>query len=687
MSPVSVTWRRTLGQAFNHFSTILSFACFLAAAAALFAFRLQSAEGGRVSLAALWTVSVAPVLPVLAAFLGMDVWSEERKSGRVDALLSAPVSERDLTVGKFLGVWTLLVASVLFFHFSTLAFLLVFAPSLLSDFPMTGFLPGFVALMLQGALWCAVSVAASAAFRHGATAALATVVALVAVPRGLWHAFLNWSPQGRTSLGEMPLDAHVWDMASGLFSTGAVLSYAVLAAAALFAATLSVSSLRWTGRGARGKRVALSVALALCAVLAGASVALVQRLDLTVDLPAGGVRENRFSPRTRNILSETRGEIVITAFLSRRDARFRPLAHFLRALARESESLGGARLTLRYVDPVWDLGAAERLVRAGATQDSLVFERSRRLAVLPLAEGYGERSCASSILRIAMPSTRRTVYWTTGHGEASFDAYGNWGMSDIARDLARDGYRNLALDLASDAPIPSDCALIVVAGARNEFSHVETGRLNAYLSRGGRLLVLLNSAETGGLATMLSRWGLRTGTAVIPGARTLSGTDVIVSDFSDHAATAPLRGSQIVLERPVVFEPSAVASGTGVDRVEFTPLATLEGFCVAAAGERGAQAGADLAIRPTRVVAVGDAGFVMNGQLEAKANANRDFFLNCVAFLSGTDAMTESGMEADRLVSGLDRAGRLRFLAASAGLLPAAVFLFLSLLLALRRRR
>ena len=35
--------------------------------------------------------------------------------------------------------------------------------------------------------------------------------------------------------------------------------------------------------------------------------------------------------------------------------------------------------------------------------------------------------------------------------------------------------------------------------------------------------------------------------------RTLSGTDVIVSDFSDHPVVRPLAGSQIVLEKPVAF--------------------------------------------------------------------------------------------------------------------------------------
>jgi len=98
-------------------------------------------------------------------------------------------------------------------------------------------------------------------------------------------------------------------------------------------------------------------------------------------------------------------------------------------------------------------------------------------------------------------------------------------------------------------------------------------------------------------------------------------------------------------------------------------------------------AGADLSIRPTRIVAVGDAGFVMNGQLAARANANRDFFLNCVAYLSGTDASVASGAESEALVTGLDRDGRVRFAAITALAVPAAAFLVLAFVAFRRRRR
>ena len=688
-SPVRIVARRTFGAMKSAYTTAFAFAGFFAAAGAIFAFALEAAEGSAESLAAVWTASVSPALPVLAAVLAMDVWSEERRSGRIALLLSAPVRERELVIGKFLGVWSACVLGLVLFHVSSMSFLAFFAPGLLEHVSPTSFLPGFLALAMQAALWSAVSLAASAATGSAAVSLLVSLFLTAALPRAAWHAVLAWSAQGRQSLGSMPLDAHAVDIACGLVSSATVLSYVALTAFALFVNSKFVASVRLVGRGARSLRMSTCVAVLSALALCVSSIALFYRLDTTLDLPVGASGERRFSARTHSVLSEVRGEIAVTAFMSRKDARFRSTAHFLRALSREADSIGGVKLTVRYVDPRWDLGSAERLVRSGVPTDSIVFERGRLRVVAPLADGFGERTCASAIVRLGMPPQRRVVYWTQGHGEASFDSYGDFGFSDIARELVRDGYRNKPIELPDNSQIPSDCALIVVAGATHDFSRAELGHLDAYLRSGGRLLVLLGSAESGGLASVLSGWGIKTSDSAIAKAPTLSGTDVVVSDFSDHPVSGPLSGSQIVLEHPVSFVASAAASesGAGVDRISYSELARVAGHCVAAASERGAGAGDDVALRPTRIIAVGDASFALNGQLEARANANRDFFLNCVAYLSGSAAVGEAGTLAERLVSGLDRDGRARLLVFSSVVYPSAVFAALALLVMFGRRR
>ena len=152
------------------------------------------------------------------------------------------------------------------------------------------------------------------------------------------------------------------------------------------------------------------------------------------------------------------------------------------------------------------------------------------------------------------------------------------------------------------------------------------------------------------------------------------------------------------------------ALATAVDRTEFTALARTDAeswgeadpsvrpwvydptaepkgpLVLAAALERGGGASKELAFRPTRIVVVGDATFALNGALTRRANANRDFLLNAVAWLAGLDAFTESRTPGNVVATGMDRARWIRFgLLAAGG--PAACVLLLGLAALFRRRR
>lgn len=694
MNPVRVTFRRTLGQARGFYTTALASAGFLSAAAAMFAFNLDAAEGLRVRLAPLWTASLSPFLPVLAAILGMDVWSDERKTGRIDLLLASPVRERDFVLGKWLGVWTILAFNVAVSLAASWGFLLFFAPRLLEGRSFLSFLPGVAALLFQGALWCAVAVAASAFFRNAAAAATTTVVLLFALPRGIWQALKVWSPDGGMRFGEMPFDAHAYDLAAGFVSTGTVVSYAVLTVAALFAASKAIAALRCVGRGGRGLLASVWTTVGLAFACSALAVSLACRLDTTMDFPVGDA-ESRFTARTRSVLSESQGSVLVTAFMDVKDGRFRDVGHFLRALKAEADAQCGVQIEIRYVDPNLNADVATRLVRENVRPGSLVFERGGVVVgSLSLDEGWGERACASLIERAAHPFSKSCVYWTTGHGEASFGDHERDGMSDIARDLAQIGYGNRSIDLAGGGTIADDCALVVIAGARNEFSETELDRLRSYLAgggrdEGGRLLVLLDSARPGGIPTLLSEWGIRPiETRKSEDRKTISGTDVMVSEFSGHVIVAPLAGQRVVLDAPVSFEPSAAVEGAaaGADRKSYSELLKSCGSCFAAVAESGGT-GDDLAIRPTRLAAVGDLAFILNGPLKRSGHANRDFFLNIVKYLSGRDAITPSDVDADVLASDFDRASRGRFIVVSAVVFPLLYFLFLFPFVVRRRMR
>ena len=722
MRTLRVTWARTLGEARAGFSTGLAAGLFLAASAARFIVLVRGGEGGSTPLAALWALAVSPWLPILAAVLTMRSWSDERGSGRVDLLLTAPVRERDLVLGKFLGALTVTAFVLAVFLVVPLFLLPAFAPGAVAGTELFAFLPAFAVLLLQAALWCAVGVLASACCRHAGLAAFVSLFLMAGCPYAAYRAALAWAPAMRARLGEIPFEAHVLDFSTGLVSTGVTAVYIVLAALALFVATKAVAALRCAGRGGRLLLVSSGAAVALAVVFSCLLLALALRLDVTWELPRASAGES-ISARTRSILSNAHGEVRMTCFLARRDPLFRPVARLLRGLENAARGAAGARVSVDFVDPRWDLGAAQRLVRSGAPEGSLVFERGRRRAVVPVADLFsapavtngpagpfiGESVCASTLLRLTLPPDREIVYWTSGHGETALDSYdATYGLSDIARELVRDGYRLKPLDLAAAVAVPADCSVLFVAGAREPFSRAECDRVDAYLRHGGRLMVLVAPRTGGGLAALLPAWGLRVTSFVAVSSRTLTGSDVVIDNFAPHAITRPLTGVSAVFDSAAVLEPVATADVIGADRVDFTPLARTDAHgwgesdpdvrpwtfdpssepagpvAVAAALERGAVS-RDLALRPTRIVVIGDASFVMNGALAAHANANQDFFMNAMAWLAGVDAGTASSASSAAVLTGLDRHGWRHFAVASVGGLPLAVFLLCSLLV-LRRR-
>lgn len=685
MGAIRATAKRTMKESLRSLSSGFIFCCFLVLSALSFVLGLGMAEEGFLTLPVVWAAHISPILPVFVVLLAMGSWSDERASGRIDMMLSIAVRERDFVIGKFLGVWFLSVVGVVCSHFVCLLTLKVclpdaslvvrFIPSLLAIF----------ALVVQAMLWSAVTVMMSSFFRSTSSSMSVAIGLLVILPRAVWFSLSRWFNEFVISgWGEYPPDAHAIDLASGILPIGTLSLYVLLTIVALIIATKVVFSYRFVGCGVLGLRSSTYVAIFLALLFAASSVLFFVRVNPQRYLAEIG-RTVELSPRTRDILSRLGKEVKLTCFMSRNHPRFRDVERLVREFVRESAMHGGMQITDQFVDPHWDIGLAEQLVSQGIHEDSLVFSGARigRTEWLPIDDDFDEWHCATILDRLtALPLRKVKVCWTEGHGERAFDSYDAHGMSAIARSISQFGYQNVSIHLGEQENIPDDCALIVIAGAKDEFSRREVGQLEAYLRKGGRLLVLLVSEKAGGLTSLLSSWGIRTIERPLDKARTMMGSDVIVTDFSDHTITAPLKGSRITLERPVCFQPSAVVeSGSGAIRINYTSIASVGGYSVAAIIETGVSAVANemSVLRPTRMIVVGDESFAVNGALAARGGANRDFILNCISYLSGSDGCRKSSEGRGSSVPRLDRQSRLQFLLIAAGVIPLGILVVLFL--------
>ncbi len=681
MRTLTVIARRAFGRLSGQSTAAFAAAAFLAASGALFAKGLFSAEGTAVSVASVWAVSASYSLPLLAALFTMRLWNGDGEPGGDEIDLVAPVPERKFAAGRFLGAYAAVILTVAISLCVPVLVLPQCAPALASGLSFARMAPAFAALCAYALPLTAIGSLAAVVLRRPAPAAVASLALTCAAPRALYRALVEWSPPVRMRFAEMPLDALIADAADGSVSLGGVAVAAAVSVFAVFAASKAFAMRRFVGGGKVALKASTLLAVASALLATALFAALAYRLDVRIGCP-GGSREAGFSARTREILSGVPHEVRITACLRRSSPRFVPVSRLLRSVVAESRTVAGADVTCEFIDPRWDSSAA-RLAQTGIGEGAVMFSSGRRRIVVS-AKDIDEAACASAIQRLSMPMRRDRVLLTAGHGEPGVDDFGQDGASDAARALRQDGYRVEALFTATSS-IPSDCSVLVVSGARVPFSSSELRDIELFLAQGGHLLATVSDDGSAGLGPLLEAHGVAVN-RVEAKVRTTDGSNVVVSEFGDHAVSGQLAGTAVVLA------PGAVWFGTGASAsgreggFSFSPLCMADGLAFAVAAEKGAYLKSDLAIRPARMVLIGDDSFLRNASLASRANANRDLLLNSVAWLAGIDAPGSSDIAGNVLAAHMDRGGRVRFAAASSLCVPALAALAGMMCIAWKRR-
>ena len=188
MRTIRLTFSRTFGSLCQSLVVIAASGAFLLLSGGFFVRALARGDGGSTPVAALWTLSAAPFLPILAALLTMRLVADERADGRIDLLLSAPIRERDVVLGKFLGALAVAGVSLAAYLLIPIAVLPRCAPMLSGHLSLLTFLPAVCALLLQSAAWCALGLCASAWCRQATVAAVLTLLLVLALPHALFQA-------------------------------------------------------------------------------------------------------------------------------------------------------------------------------------------------------------------------------------------------------------------------------------------------------------------------------------------------------------------------------------------------------------------------------------------------------------------------------------------------------------------
>ncbi|MEY6433331.1 Gldg family protein [Thioalkalicoccus limnaeus] len=290
-----------------------------------------------------------PVLLIfLVAALTMRLWSEERRAGTLETLLTLPVSPWRLVLGKFVAALTLVTVAVL------LTLPLPITVSWLGPLDWGPVLGAYVATLLLAAAYIAIGLFVSSRTDNPIVSLIGTALLAGAL-------FLIGSPAITSLFGHrvgellqlLGTGARFDSIGRGVLDLRDLYYYASLVGVFLALTVFSLERLRWAAdsvRADRHRRWRLITVLAIANLLAG-NLWLHQVSGARVDLTEGRVYS--LSQTTRDYLAQLEEPLLIRGyFSSHTHPLLAPLVPPLRDLLREYQIAGGGRVKVEIVDPL-----------------------------------------------------------------------------------------------------------------------------------------------------------------------------------------------------------------------------------------------------------------------------------------------------------------------------------------------
>ncbi len=176
------------------------------------------------------------VLPLIT----MRTYSEEKRSGTIELLLTSPVTDVEIIVGKFLGAMALYAAML---GITLIHMVLLFAwgnpePKVV--------LTGYIGLLLMGGCFISVGLLISSLTKNQIVSGMVTFAVFLL----LW--VINWiasftGPTTQSVLNYLSITDHFDDFTKGILDTKHLVYYFSVMSFGLFLTARSVDTERWKG--------------------------------------------------------------------------------------------------------------------------------------------------------------------------------------------------------------------------------------------------------------------------------------------------------------------------------------------------------------------------------------------------------------------------------------------------------
>ncbi len=185
-------------------------------------------------------LNAAVIILFVLPMITMRTYSEEKRSGTIELLLTSPLTDVQIIVGKFLGAMGLFAAMLLV---TMIDIAILFR---LGNPEWKPVVTGYLGLLLMGGCFVSVGLLISSLTKNQIVAAFGTFAVFLL----LW--VINWladsaGPTARTILSFLSITDHLDDFTRGIIDTKHVVYYLSFITFGLFLTAKSVDSERWRG--------------------------------------------------------------------------------------------------------------------------------------------------------------------------------------------------------------------------------------------------------------------------------------------------------------------------------------------------------------------------------------------------------------------------------------------------------
>lgn len=231
------------------------------------------------------------------------------------------------------------------------------------------------------------------------------------------------------------------------------------------------------------------------------------------------------SPRTKQLIGALSKPVKLILFIRDGD----PLQQDINSLAEEYHDAKPSLVSVETVDPFRNAARAQDVqnkYKLAQTENAVIIDYDGRNKIVPedkMAEldtsgmqygqpptvtaFTGEQAITAGLLEVT-EGKKSNVYYVQGHGEGAVGA--GKPLEVLGRLLDSEHVTVQEINLLNVQTVPADTGVLMILGAKLDFTEREIQLLDAYWTKGGRVFILLNpDAPTPHLAAFLGRLGVQ----------------------------------------------------------------------------------------------------------------------------------------------------------------------------------